>query len=275
MPSLFRVEGLVLPNGKRSFDLEVGAGHFLGVVSTAAGGASEFLQVLARQTKPEAGQVDLQGEPLIPVDSFPRKTTPASLMNRKDPTDQQERFAQTLIDLNLWGHRTAPISELPEDLQFVAKIVPPLSAANGILLLDGHLDSLDPWTLEGVFTSLQRFRSRGGAAVVHSSRPDILALADSLLVFRDSEPVFHGPLESLWRKVGAHTLEVATRNQAGIRALVEPFEVTVTELPDGLRLECSEGQEIAARLLRDGYGDVRYVISKRPSLSEAIRRLAT
>lgn len=108
--------------------------------------------------------------------------------------------------------------------------------------------------------------------MVHASgRADFLERADVLIALRGPDPVFAGPLEALWRKVGDQTVEVTTKNAPAVRALVEPFQVQVTETQEGLRLEAAEGQALAARLLRDGYGDVRYVVVRRPGLLDAIR----
>lgn len=245
----------------------------MGVVSPAGQGASELVRAIAGLERLKTGGVHMEAEKLLPPGGFGRRANLNSLLARKDNLEDQERTTQTVMDLGLWEHRATSISDLPEALHQACRLVPALSAATGILILDGDLDLLDLWLLEGVRIALARLLARGGACVLATNRPDLLTDADILVVLKDSVPVFAGPLEDLWRRAGKNTLEVATRNQPGARALVEPFSVRVTETPDGLKLEAEEGQEIAARLLRDGYGDVRYVITRRPSLAEAIRSL--
>jgi ABC-type multidrug transport system ATPase subunit len=265
--------GFRLAGGKRPLDLDVRPGQLLAVAGTPEH-CGAFLSAARGEARLAEGRADSQGLWLAPKDLPGRRPTLASLGGRKAPSDAQERLAQAITDLGLWEHRSTSIAELPPTAQRLSRLVPVFAEADGILALDQEFDSLDPWAAERLQTALQRFRSRGGIVVHASARADFLERADVLVVLKEQEIVFGGPLEDLWRKVGAQTLEVATKNAPAVRALVEPFRVQVTETDEGLRLEAAEGQALAARLLRDGYGDVRYVVVRRPALLDAIRAVA-
>jgi hypothetical protein len=59
----------------------------------------------------------------------------------------------------------------------------------------------------------------------------------------------------------------------GVRALVAPFEVSVRDTDDGVVMQASEGQQLAAKLLLEGYGDVKLVVLRSPTLEEALLSL--
>lgn len=272
MGASLRLAGFRLTVDKRSVDLDVRPGQMLALAGPAEE-ARLFLAAVAGEARPAGGRAEYSGPWLAPKDLSGRKPTLAGLGGRKTPSDEQERLAQAITDLGLWDHRSTPVGELPPTAQALARLVPCLAEPEGVLVLDSEFDRLDPWAAERLQTAIQRFRKRGGVVVHASGRADFLERADLLVVLQGLEIAFAGPLEALWRKVGEQTVEVTTKNAPAVRALVEPFQVQVTETDEGLRLEAAEGQALAARLLRDGYGDVRYVVVRRPGLLDTIRAI--
>jgi hypothetical protein len=55
--------------------------------------------------------------------------------------------------------------------------------------------------------------------------------------------------------------------------MVEPFVTSVRVSGRRLVMQAEDGQEVAARLLTNGYGLVRSVVVKEPSLEEALIQL--
>ncbi|MEQ1934632.1 MAG: hypothetical protein ABL962_12280, partial [Fimbriimonadaceae bacterium] len=66
---------------------------------------------------------------------------------------------------------------------------------------------------------------------------------------------------------------VETQNQSGVRALIAPFEISISETENGVILKAAEGQQLAARLLSEGYGDIKMVILKEPTVESALDEL--
>ncbi len=108
--------------------------------------------------------------------------------------------------------------------------------------------------------------------VYSTHRHDLGERAEFVLILKGGQVSFSGTPESL-RRTGIETeLEVATDNRPGARAIAEPFEVDIEETPEGLRMSAREGQALAAKLLLEGYGDVRYVIQRNPTFVEALAK---
>jgi ABC-type multidrug transport system ATPase subunit len=153
------------------------------------------------------------------------------------------------------------------------ELVEPLSGDAEIVFVDGQLDALDPWTIRSALDLMRGQMAEGRTFIVATHRPDLMQELDNLILVSDLNVRFAGSIEDLLRSGPPHTIDVATENDAGVRALVAPFQVSVRPHPDGMRLEAPEGQEIAARLLLDGYGDVKFVVMRPPTIEEALRSL--
>jgi hypothetical protein len=92
-------------------------------------------------------------------------------------------------------------------------------------------------------------------------------------VLRAKELRFAGTPDELLRTMASHRLTVSTEHALGVRAIAEPFEVSIQQTPEGLEFRASEGQELAAKLLLEGYGDVRFVIARPATFAEALHAL--
>ena len=146
----------------------------------------------------------------------------------------------------------------------------PLLARPSLLAFDGQLDRLDPWAHTAAWEALRRSLGRGAAALVVTDRPETAAQCDAIVVLRDRQVRFAGSADALRRLGPPHELTVTTERQIGVRALVSPFEVRVEETSEGLRMEAKDGQELAVRLLREGYGDVKFLVSRAPTVEEGL-----
>jgi ABC-type multidrug transport system ATPase subunit len=185
-----------------------------------------------------------------------------------------QNATEALTATRLWDVRHLPVVELSPSQAAAAELLEALLSDAEIALIDGQLDALDPWTLPGVLELLRNQRSNGRTLIVSTHRADLVRELDAVIVLRDSQVRFAGTIEDLLRAGPPHTLEVATDNQAGVRALVAPFRVSIRPLENGVRLEAPEGQELAARLLLEGYGDVKFVVLRPPTIEEALRAIS-
>jgi ABC-type multidrug transport system ATPase subunit len=181
---------------------------------------------------------------------------------------------EALVATGLWDDRRTALAELTDGQRVAAALLPALASSAPIVAFDGLLDELDPWTLDRVLGLLRQRQGEGSSWIVATNRPDIAAATDLVVALRDSEVRFAGTPRELIRAVLPSRLEVATDNMPGVRAIARPFEVQVEQAEGVLRFEAAEGQTLAARLLVEGYGDVRFMVLREPTFAEALLALA-
>jgi ABC-type multidrug transport system ATPase subunit len=178
-----------------------------------------------------------------------------------------------LVATRLWDVRHSAVADLTPSQTAACELIEPLASGADLIVIDGQLDRLDPWTLRVVLDYLGTLRGHGAAFVIATNRPDLIGAFDAVVVLKDLAVRFAGTVDDLVRSGPPHTLNVATENRPGVQALVAPFEVSVRETQDGVRLEAAEGQSLAARLLLEGYGDVKFVVIRPPTVEEALLSL--
>jgi len=272
MSELVGLEHLSLRPDGPTLTLSVGLGQSLSIAGPAASGKSRLLRVLAGRERPSQGAVQLRGQAVFAGESgLPRRAKIQSLA-RKGSTSVQ-RATEVLSATRLWECRSLSVNELSPSQEAAADLLEPLLSEDDLVCIDGQLDVLDPWALRGVLDLMRRQMTGGRTFAVVTNRTDLISEFEALIVLRDSQVRFAGSVADLLRSGPPHEIEVATENQAAVRALISPFEVRVSPTETGLRLEAPEGQEIASRLLLEGYGDVKYVVVRRPTIDEALRAL--
>jgi ABC-type multidrug transport system ATPase subunit len=249
-----------------SLDLE--AGKTLCVVGPAASGKSRLLRMIAGREAPDRGSISRPESVAIPPPCN-RKVRPQDLSHRKG-SNQAVLATEVLSQLRLWDARQVVISDLPESQVAACDLVEPLMANVDLLVLDEHLDSLDPWTRLGALR-LIRDRSRSGAVCVCATNYlELASQFDYLVVLKEHQPLFAGSVGSLVSSRGQRSVAIESERSVGVRALLDPLLVTVSRTDSGYKLEPGPGQEHTAKMLREGYGDVRYVVTDERPLSEII-----
>lgn len=255
-----------------SLAMSIQAGQALCVVGPAASGKSRLLAVIGKLEKPVRGTVHVPSR--ISVAGRPglsRRSKPLSIA-RKAARDSATA-SEVLTTLRLWDVRNRPISQLSEAQVVACELVEPLSKSDPLLIIDGHLDFLDPWSLEGALRLLRMRLSRGAAAVVATNRADLVERFDAVVVLKDQAAVFAGSPDELRLRGPERRIEIETSEPSGVRALVEPFEVTVRETEGGVSMQAREGQAVAAHLLLEGYGSTKFVYLRRQTVEEALNAL--
>lgn len=263
-----------------TLSMGIGVGQKVAIMGPASSGKSRLLRVLAGQERPSQGSVALAGQvQWISPGSLSRRSKPNGIAVKEKSVGPGSRrrslsaATEALIATRLWEDRNRPISELGASQVAASELLPALLGDEPIVLLDGQLDVLDPWTLGSVREALERRLEAGACLVFSTQRPDLAEQCDVVLVLRGERVRFAGPVEELLRQGPPHVFTVTTENQSGVRALVDPFALRVDVTPAGLRIEAQEGQELAARLMLEGYGDVKTVVHRPPTLDEALRSL--
>jgi len=272
MSELLGLEHLSLRPDGPTLTLSVGLGHSLSIAGPAASGKSRLLHILAGREKPAQGSVQLRGRAVLAGESgLPRRAKIQSIARKAAESVQQA--TEVLSATRLWDYRNTSVNELSPSQEAAADLLEPFLSTEELVAIDGQLDVLDPWTLRGVLDLMRHQMTAGRTFAVVTNRPDLVSEFEALIVLREEQVRFAGSVADLLRGGPPHEIEVATENQSAVRALVAPFEVRVFPTEGGLRLEAPEGQEIASRLLREGYGDVKYIVVRRPTIDEALRAL--
>jgi len=258
----------ILPTGP-TLSMTLEAGQTLAVVGPAGGGKSRLLRTLAGQDRPAQGTVRLRGKAfLAQADAVSRRARPQVLARKAG--DASSIVTDILLTTRLWDVRSEAVGDLSPSQVAACELVELLASGAEALFIDGQLDRLDPWTLASILAKLKDLVGQGRVLVVATNRPDLLRHFDAVVVLKDSQVRFAGGIPELLRVGPTHTLFVSTGDQAGVQALVAPFEVLVEEKPDGILLHAREGQELAAKLLLEGYGDIHFIVSRPPTLEEAL-----
>lgn len=275
MTEILALEHMAIESSGSTLSMSVGAGQSLAVIGPASSGKTHFLRVLAGLDHPAQGSISVHGSvSLASAEGISRRTKVQALIPRTDITSRGMRVADLLYRMRLGEARHKQIGDLTPG-QFAAyELLRPIIIGADLMLVDGQLDLLDPWTLYQALAILRELQGKGATLVAATNRPDLIAHFDAAIVLKDEQVKFAGSIEDLRRLGPQQSIEVATEHNEGVRALVAPFQVNVTQTPDGFRFETAEGQQLVARLLLEGYGDVKYVISRPATLEEALLSLS-
>lgn len=247
------------------------AGQSLCVVGPAAGGKTRFLRAALGSERPSQGRIQTPGAVVAAGTSgWARRSTPLTVARKAAHARKTEMIAEALVLCGLWDQREESVDDLSGSQRAACELLPCLAADPSLLVVDGQLERLDPWTLTSVLHGLHKRLSGGAALLVTCNRPDLLVHFDHLVVMSKSQVRFVGTLEELMREHSESEIEVETQNQPGVRALVDSFEVSVRVTEKGLVIRAAEGQQIAAKLLTEGYGDVKFVVVREPSIQDAL-----
>lgn len=270
MREVLGLEHLALRPEGPTLTLSVRTGQSIAILGPSGAGKTRLLRMIAGEDRPGQGRVHVRGELIAAWEGAIGRRTKVQSLVRPYPF---QAATDVLMATGLLEVRSEPYGDLSTARAAACELVEPLLADADLVLLDGQLDRLDPWTLATVEERMRAQRVAGRSFLFTTNRPDLVARADGVVVLRDAQVRFAGSLEELMRSGPPHTIQVETEDQAGVRALVEPFEVSVRREGDTIRMEAREGQALAARLLLEGYGDIRFVVSRPPTVEEAIRGL--
>ncbi len=274
MTEILSLEHMAITATGPTLSMSLQAGQSLAIVGPAASGKTHFLHVIAEVDRPEQGAVKVRGEVgVASAEGVPRRTKVNGIIPKTDMAPNGLRVSDLLYRLRLGDARYMTLGELSPGQYAAYELLGPLLTKANVILIDGQLDLLDPWTLKEMVAIIRSLQAAGMSFVAATSRPDILSLFDAVIVLKDKHVRFAGSIEELKRLGPPHSIQVATENQQGVRALVAPFQVTVEQTEGGIRFQATEGQELAARLLLAGYGDVQYVVHRPSTIEEALLSL--
>ncbi len=273
MPTAPRLvlDGLALEEGRRTLSLEVLAGDLWAIVGEAGSGKSRFFEVLLGEAKAAKGSFQTSGEFAIAgPPAMGRRQTPQSIAKSAAGRGDSAQIVQILTSLGLWDVRQEPLAKLTSSQTVAVELLPCLLSDADLILIDGHLDVLDPWVLESVLEAMFVIASRGAAFLIATNQPSLAQRLGSLIVWRDSEARFAGSARDLIRAARPVELLIETSDASTVATMVEPFAIEVRPTEGGLIVTAPDGQALAARLLTLGYGSVRAVVVREISFAEAL-----
>ena len=243
---LLRMEGVVKSFGAvralGGVDLEVAAGEVHALIGENGAGKSTLMKVLSGAHRPDAGRMELGGEPYSPTGPLDARRRGVAMIYQElnlapDLTVEQNvvlgreearwgvvrrRSMRPAITraLELLDHADLPLTARVGDLgpgaRQLVEIARALVGEARVIVLDEPTSSLGQKDAERLFDAVRRLAERG-VAVVYISHflEEVAELADRYTVLRDGETVARGVVEGT-------SIETMIEAMAG-RALDEFF----------------------------------------------------
>lgn len=255
-------------------NLELHGGDVFAIVGRAGSGKTLLLDTIIGEEKPACGEVVLQGTVIEAQYSTGKsRQTPFTVAKASASKGNQRRIADVLAALGLWDARNVQLGKLTTGMVVACDLLPVLLSDADLVLIDGHLDLLDPWALDGAFEEMFRLAEEKTAFLVATNRPELAERLGNLIVLAEGQVKYAGTVEQLVRSIEPTEIVVEADDLSTVTTMVEPFVTGVRVSGRRLVLQAEDGQEVAARLLTNGYGVVRSVVVKEPSLEEALVQL--
>lgn len=268
-PLLSFEEFALQPKGFR-LNLGLMPGDSLALMGPAGCGKSRLLACAAGRARAPHGSV--RGGPVrvaeVPEGKL-RQSVQALVRGQLERT-QTERATHVISALRLWDVRQKPLAELSPSALAAVAVAWSLAVPACVHVMDGQLDALDPWALASAWVLLRESLAEGGAALVATHRPEIAERCTGLIVLSEGAPRFAGTPRELLSRSGPTEVVVEGDDLSTVKTMVEPFVVSAKLEGGKLFLSAEDGQALAARLLTHGYGHVRAVVVREPSLAEAL-----
>ncbi len=218
--------------GRRLLDaitLHVPAGAFVGIVGASGSGKSTLVRTVAGLARPTAGQVRLDGVPLLPtalrtdrrVAYLPQDVvvhdalTPSQALGYRaelaglgaTAAGRRELVATALARVGLADRAGVPVGRLSGGQRKRAALAAELLGDPRLVLLDEPTSGLDPATDAAMTALFRSLADDGRTVLVVTHAPAGLAACDVLLVLADGRCVYAGPPASAPGFFGTNSLD--------------------------------------------------------------------
>ncbi len=252
------------------------AGRTLGIFGPSSSGKSKLLRTIAGLERPTRGKVKLaEAAAIAEIRGLTRRVSPLSLAKRAAGQGGATRVAEALSATRLWDQKKTSISSFSNAQLAACEIMVALASPSRILAFDGQFECLDLWTQATVLALMGKRLREGASLILASNSAQLAGRVDTLVVLKSQRIVFAGSIQALERKFPQSEITIETTHHQGVRALVQPLSLKVEKVQGGIRAQVAEGQNLAAKLLTEGYGDVKAVIWKRPTVEDLLKTLIT
>lgn len=245
-------------------------GELVAVFGPSGAGKSLLLALLAGEVALEGGRLeiaDFATMPDLPEGRALRHTTVASFLKRYAPSWTRAIYMLELLGL---GERMeTPLAELSEGQRQMLRVGCALVQQVPLYLLDGPFEGADFERRRRVWNELDE-RCRFGAAVLFTTRDATLAeRADRVLMLDEGRLIADDTPERLIAEQHATVLEIEAVDPEPIVEGLKGVELHIEALADGFRLRLQADDTFALHLLQEGYGNIRAIYVRRPSLEDA------
>jgi ABC-type cobalamin/Fe3+-siderophores transport system ATPase subunit len=231
-------------------------GQMLGLFGPAASGKSQLLAAIAGREAPPRGLVAAE--------------RPVTYVGPRELSRRINAATKVLTELRLWDSRAKSVGQLSDSQAAALVLAEAIAMKPMVLAIDSLVDSLDPWTFTGLEQLLLERKRTGLTTVIACNRLELGAMCDAMILLNQKMPIFVGePIDLLTDRVVSEIIVKAGR-VGPVESIVKPFRVKVRQVEGGLELSAEEGQELAARLLAEGYGTVETVFIRSETIAQAI-----
>jgi ribose transport system ATP-binding protein len=228
-PEVLRVEGLTLPGAFEDVTFGVRAGEIVGLAGLVGSGRSEILEAIYGARRPTAGQVLLDGRPVRPgsTSAAVRRGMGLAPEERKSQAllldasvagnislagmsryasfgwlDRRRELAEAHAQVKALDIRPAdprrPVKTLSGGNQQKAVLARWLINGRKLLLLDEPTRGVDVGARVELYAVIRRLADEGIAVLLVSSEvPEVLGLADRVLVVREGHLIHEAPAPEL------------------------------------------------------------------------------
>jgi ribose transport system ATP-binding protein len=229
LPEVLRVEGLTLPGAFHDVTFDVRAGEIVGLAGLVGSGRSEILETIYGARRPAAGRILLEGRPVRPG------STSAAVRRGMGLAPEERKSQALLLDQTVasnislagmsrysafgWMDRRREFTDAHEQVKALG-IRPPdprrkiktLSGGNQqkavlarwlvngrkLLLLDEPTRGVDVGARVELYALIRRLADEGIAVLLVSSEvPEVLGMADRVLVVREGHVIHEAPAPEL------------------------------------------------------------------------------
>ncbi|WP_210584956.1 sugar ABC transporter ATP-binding protein [Streptomyces sp. GESEQ-35] len=227
--SLLEVQGLSREGEFEPLDLTVHPGEIVGLAGLVGSGRSEILETIYGARKPSSGQVRVDGRPLRPgsvraavragLGLAPEERKAQALLMLESVTNNVSVSSMSRFSRGGWVDRgaeqkaaraatrelslrpdtpSAPIRTLSGGNQQKAVLARWLLRGCRVLLLDEPTRGVDVGARAELYAVIRRLADEGlGVLLVSSEVPEVLGLADRVLVLREGRVVHEAPAREL------------------------------------------------------------------------------
>jgi len=276
LKGLFRRE-TVEKHAVRDVSFRVDEGEIVGLVGANGAGKTTLVKMLTGIVHPTSGQARVLGfDPWERDDRFRHQI--ALIMGQKSQlwwdlpaadcflllqeiyripeADFRARLDELAETLGVKTLLTTPIRRLSLGERMKMELVAALLHAPRVLFLDEPTIGLDIGAQRAIREFLLAYRERHRPAMILTSHymEDIERLCKRLLVIRDGQLVYDGPLEQIVQKYALHKVVTAHLRRDGVAVAVPSFDglgEVIETTPDLVRVRVPRARtaEAAARLL--------------------------
>ncbi len=193
---------------------------------------------------------------------------------KSQPLISGEAITEVLVALGLWDVRKSPLHSISASFEPELTILRALFSKADVVLYQYEFDRIDPYTLRQLFEVFHAYQCWGKALVALTHSAEVASKANLIIGFAGTNCTFLGSPQDLITQSKGDEFEVESTNWPAVLEMVKRFEIEVDSVGDHLlRFRAKPGQELTAKLLAEGYGDIRFLTKRRPTFEEALTNL--